>query len=108
MKFLVDNQLPARLAQWLTDKVCEATHVLDLGMEKSSDKEIWARAMAVSRVVVSIDEDFLYLANEATGGQSLWLRVGNCRTQVLIAWLEKAWPQVEAALALGDSVVEVL
>lgn len=58
MKFLVDNQLPAALARWLSVKGFEATHVLDLMLNDSDDEQIWAHAAAHGFVVISKDDDF--------------------------------------------------
>ena len=44
MKFLVDNQLPAALARWLSAKGWESVHVLDLRLNESADEQIWAWA----------------------------------------------------------------
>ena len=40
MKFLVDNQLPAALARFLTSRGVECRHVLDAGLADASDAEI--------------------------------------------------------------------
>ena len=37
MKFLIDNQLPAALARWLTAKGHDAVHVLDIGQGQTED-----------------------------------------------------------------------
>jgi predicted nuclease of predicted toxin-antitoxin system len=40
LRFLVDNQLPSALARWIEVRGLEARHVLDSGLEQSSDVEI--------------------------------------------------------------------
>jgi len=46
--------------------------VFESGLHLLDDRDLWARALADSRIVVSKDEDFLYLANQ-TGGAGRFL-----------------------------------
>ena len=108
MRFLVDNQLPIALARWFTGVGMQADHVLDFGMQKSSDKQIWTVAAARNDIVVSKDDDFLLLANRpGDTGRLLWVRVGNCRTPALLSRFTIAWPAVEKAFAAGQRIVEL-
>jgi predicted nuclease of predicted toxin-antitoxin system len=59
VRFLVDNQLPAALARWLTAEGHDAIHVLDIALAQADDSSICDFARAESRVVVSKDEDYL-------------------------------------------------
>ena len=63
MKFLVDSQLPAALARFLTSRGSNRQHVLDVGLAEATDVEIWDHANRSEAVIISKDEDFLYLAN---------------------------------------------
>lgn len=106
MRFLVDNQLPAALARWLAARSEDAVHVLDLALDTTPDVDIWARAAAEARIVVSKDEDFFALANRpGDTGRLLWVRMGNCRTAVLLARFESAWPGIEQSFAAGHRIV---
>jgi predicted nuclease of predicted toxin-antitoxin system len=59
VKFLVDAQLPARLARLLSDHGHDALHRRDMPRgNRSADAEIAAVADAEDRVVVSKDRDF--------------------------------------------------
>ena len=59
MKFLVDAQLPARLARALDDLGHDATHTSELpDGNRTTDATIAARADAEGRVVVTKDRDF--------------------------------------------------
>ena len=81
MRFLVDNQLPPSLARWLRDRGHDAEHVFESGLHLLDDRALWARALASGRIVVSKDEDFLYLTNQpGDAGRFLWVRLGNCRS----------------------------
>ena len=108
MKFLVDNQLPAALARFLASRGVDCQHVLDVGMSEASDSEIWEHAGRSDCVVISKDEDFLYLANiPGAKARFIWIRLGNCRTKTLLRVIEDLWPKIEAALGAGDQVIEV-
>ena len=108
MNFLVDNQLPVALAQWLNSNGNDAVHVLTCGLDSSCDLDIWTLAAAESRIVVSKDEDFLHLANRPGDvGCLLWVRVGNCRTATLLALFNTLWPAIQQAFASGQRIVEL-
>jgi len=83
MKFLVDNQLPAALARFLEANGTEALHVLDIGLDAATDREIWAYAKMQGFTIISKDDDFFHLATMGSSGPALiWVRLGNCRTWV--------------------------
>ena len=108
MKFLIDNQLPVALARYLTSLGHDCEHVEAVHMESASDAEIWQYASRRDCVLVSKDEDFLYLASSAEGpARFLWVRLGNCRTSALIEAFDRLWPRIEQALLSGERVVEI-
>jgi len=37
----------------------------------------------------------------------VWLRVGNCRTSVLLASFERLWPEIVQQLKTGARLIEV-
>lgn len=60
MKFLIDAQLPRRLADWLIASGCDAIHTLQLpAANQTTDQEIVALADRESSIVVSKDADFV-------------------------------------------------
>jgi predicted nuclease of predicted toxin-antitoxin system len=108
VKFLIDNQLPASLAQYLQKQGFDCRHVLEVGLGEASDAEICQYAEAQERVIVSKDEDFFYVASQpGTKVRLLWVRLGNCRTSVLLEAFERLWPMIESSLKAGDRVVEI-
>ena len=60
MKFLVDAQLPRRIAQWLREAGFDAVHTLDLPEANlTSDSAILRVAEDEQRVVITKDADFV-------------------------------------------------
>jgi predicted nuclease of predicted toxin-antitoxin system len=58
MKFLVDEQLPALLADWIISKGYDAIHVFTLGTEISVlDSDIRTISMTEKRVVITKDKE---------------------------------------------------
>lgn len=67
MKFLIDAQLPRRLARWLAAQGHDARHTLDLPLRnRTPDSAIIALAEQEDRVVVTKDDDFVqsFLVND--------------------------------------------
>jgi predicted nuclease of predicted toxin-antitoxin system len=86
----------------------DAVHVLDLGLGQANDREIWAIAAGQERVVISKDEDFLFLATQSgEKGRLLWLRIGNTRKAALLAVLLPRMPDIETLFQQGQRIVEV-
>jgi predicted nuclease of predicted toxin-antitoxin system len=108
VKFLVDANLPPALARWLESEGHEAQHVSDLGMERSPDREIWARARELEACVVTKDEDFILLqALDRAGPAIVWIRIGNAVRSVLLRRLPLLWPAVISSIERGEKVIEV-
>jgi predicted nuclease of predicted toxin-antitoxin system len=108
VKFLVDNQLPPALAQYFRKRGFDSEHVFAIGMAKALDVEICQYAEAQERIIVSKDEDFLYLASRPNAKfRLLWVQLGNCRTAALLAAFERHWPLIESAFKAGDRIIEI-
>lgn len=65
MRFLVDENLPPRLATLLAESGHDAVHVRDLDARSAPDSEIVDLAAAEDRVIISADTDFGALLAEA-------------------------------------------
>ncbi len=108
MRFLVDNQLPAALAVYLSQKGLDCEHVLNVGLGEAPDAEICRYAAAQDRIIISKDEDFFYLASQAEKQiRLLWVRLGNCRTEALLQAFDQVWPRLEASLKAGERIIEI-
>lgn len=80
--------------------------MLDVDLAEASDIEIWKHAGRDDSVIVSKDEDFLYLSNaHSTVARFIWIRLGNCRTKALPETIGILWPKIEEALNAAPSCV---
>ncbi len=108
MKFIVDAQLPRRLARWLQEKGFDAIHTLDLpARNRTNDDDINALSMAQNRVVISKDSDFYdRFFEKLEPHKLLFLTTGNIPNDDLIALFDKNFDQIVLALT-HSNVVEL-
>lgn len=104
MKFLVDAQLPYRLARYIRTKGHDVVHTDDMpNKEKTSDTEIRALAKADGRIVISKDKDFQdsHILQKQPA-QLLLLTTGNIVNRDLLALFEANWDEIEDKFQLCD------
>ena len=86
MKFLIDEQLPYLLADWLQDKGHDAVHVTSLlTNERIPDGYICERSMVEERVVITKDTDFFntYLIKQQPY-KLIYVTTGNLKNRQLL------------------------
>ncbi len=96
MKFIVDAQLPERLAHWLRAQGFDALHTLDLPAQNlTGDVDIIQLSMAQQRTVISKDSDFFehYLL-KGQPHKLLFVTAGNMVNRELIGLFEANWSQI--------------
>lgn len=101
MRFLVDAQLPARLARYLTDAGHDALHSSDLPAgNRTTDEEIARRADTEDRVVVTKDRDFRdgHLLR-GRPGRLLIVATGNTDNHHLVRLFDQHLADIVGALA---------
>jgi len=105
MKLLLDQPLSHKLVARLADLYPKSEHVRNVGLQSSSDGEIWDCAKKNGYVIVTKDEDFhIRSVLEGPPPKILWIRSGNCSTELVETLLRKNVSQIEsfeAQLALG-------
>jgi predicted nuclease of predicted toxin-antitoxin system len=79
-----------------------------LALDEASDSEIWKFATEKGYVLITKDEDFSQRASlpKATV-QVVWVRLGNCRKDVLLAAFDSVISQMHSALESGNRVIEI-
>lgn len=63
MKLLFDQNISFRIVSKLKDTFPEAQQVRELGLENSTDREIWEYAKRNDYTVVTFDADFYDMSN---------------------------------------------
>ena len=107
MRFIIDAQLPPGLARWLTAEGYSSDHVNDLGIGPATDSRFEAEARRLQAVIWSKDVDFAQRARLRPGLQVVWLRLGNTTNAALREQLAPRLETVAAALAAGETLVEI-
>ena len=109
MRFLVDAQLPPRLAHRLSELGYDAVHVFDLGLISATDRQVWDEALARGAVLVTKDQDFPALRTKLNDGPLIvWVRTGNTDNETLIRRFIHAVDEIVAAIQRGDAIVELV
>lgn len=81
MKFLLDQNLSHILLAALLVEFPESTHVRDVGLASSSDREVWEFARDNGFTIMSKDNDFRQRSFvEGHPPKVVWIRLDNCTT----------------------------
>ncbi|MDX1530876.1 MAG: DUF5615 family PIN-like protein [Rhodothermales bacterium] len=81
MKLLFDQNLSPRLVGRLADVFPESEHVAYCGLDRATDREVWAYARQHGFAVVTKDADFGELGVLlGFPPKTVWVRRGNCST----------------------------
>ncbi len=67
MRFLVDACVDVRVAEWLRSEGHDATHLREEGLQHLPNGEIFVKASAEQRAVVTFDLDFSEIAAMSRG-----------------------------------------
>lgn len=106
MKFIVDAQLPRRLAKAIIALGDEAIHTLDLpDGNLTTDNQIVQLADRDKAVVITKDQDFVdsFLLHRRPP-KLLHITTGNIPNDGLLRLIEANWPQIFSMLEQGDYV----
>lgn len=100
MKWLIDAQLPRRLAVWLSGVGHDAIHTLELAQaNRTPDDEICRLADENGRIVVTKDDDFVYShVVRDQPARLVLISTGNISNSALLALFEEKIAVLEACL----------
>ena len=98
--FLVDQQLPKVLANFLTEHGHDARHIKDYpGGTTTSDPQVALLADAEGRFVVTKDDDFrISHLLRRPPARLLHVTCGNISTRDLLAMFDQHWPEFETSI----------
>jgi predicted nuclease of predicted toxin-antitoxin system len=106
MKLLIDNQLPARLSLFFRSRGHDCAHVLDLKLDEAKDVDLWTSAAREELILMSKDEDFVYLANRpGDKGHLIWVRLGNCRNDACMRHLNASTTRCSPRLVRASELL---
>lgn len=94
-------------SNWLRRQAHDAKHLRDEGLQRSPNGEIFAKAVAENRVVLTFDLDFGEIAALTKGRKAsiILFRLHNTRTPHVIDRLARALADCAEALEKGAVVV---
>lgn len=106
-RFLADMGVSARVVAWLREKGHDVAHLAELGLQRISDDEIFQRARAESRIVLTFDLDFGEILAGAHGEFTsvVLFRVQNATSSFVIRRLESVLHESADALDRGAIIV---
>lgn len=108
MRFLLDEQLPPKLAELLVEQGHEAEHINRIGLGGSSDADVWQYCINVKAVLLTKDADFLHFArSDETETSVVWIRIGNVTTTVIWDIFKIALPEILGAIDGGERIIEI-
>ena len=82
MKLLFDQNISFRILHKISAYFTEAKQIRSLGLENSTDSEIWEYAKTHDFTIVTFDADFIDLTNlKGFPPKIVWLRIGNTTTE---------------------------
>jgi predicted nuclease of predicted toxin-antitoxin system len=82
VKLLFDQNISFRILPKISAYFAEAKQIRFLGLENSTDNEIWEYAKTHDLTIVTFDADFIDLTNlKGFPPKIVWLRIGNTTTE---------------------------
>lgn len=108
MRFLADANIPPGAVSWLRELGHDVWHGTELGLQGLADSELFQRAAAEDRIVVTFDLDFgEILARSGGTVTTITLRLRLRRTAHVIARLGHVLATCEELLA-GERVIVIV
>ena len=107
MRFLADMGVAIRVVEWLRDEGYDARHLREEELQRLPDDQIFRKAVAENRVVLTFDLDFGEIV-ASSGRQKVSMvlfRLQNTRTPHVIERLKVVLQEAGPALEQGAVVV---
>src|SRR5438105_14482135 len=106
MRVLFDENVSPRLVTLLNDLFPESKSVIDLGVRRISDVDLWQQANKGGFILASKDSDFVdrpFLDRFQV--KVIWCRLGNCTTEAIHLVMRNSFDRIKLFAESGDSVL---
>ena len=106
ISILLDQGLPRSAASVLRDEGWDVLHTGDIGLSRSTDRQILEYARREERVIITLDSDFhtiLALTNASTPSV-IRIRLEGLRGPDLALLIKRIWPEIELQVKKGAMV----
>jgi predicted nuclease of predicted toxin-antitoxin system len=107
ISILLDQGLPRSAASLLRDEGWDVLHTGDIGLSRSTDRQILEFARNEQRVIITLDSDFhtiLALTNASTPSV-IRIRLEGLRGPDLALLIKRIWSRVEPQVKKGAMVI---
>ncbi|MBI3933031.1 MAG: DUF5615 family PIN-like protein [Acidobacteria bacterium] len=107
MRFLADMGVSMAVVDWLRSQGHDALHLREQGLQRAADVDIFAKAIAEQRAVLTFDLDFGEIAALSQGRKAsvVLFRLQNTRTAHVIERLSALLADCLSALERGAVVI---
>jgi len=109
LRFLADAGIARRVVEWLRTQAHDAVHLQEQGLHRLSDREVFAKASAERRVVLTFDLDFgeIVALSAPPSASVILFRLHDTSTPHVIERLEAVLRVSASQLERGAVVVVV-
>ena len=109
MRFLADAGIAQRIVEWLRARAHDAIHLREQGLQRLPDREVFAKASAERRVILTFDLDYgeIVALSAPPSASVILFRLHDTSTPHVIARLEAVLEASAPQLERGAVVVVV-
>ena len=106
ISILLDQGLPRSAASVLRDEGWDVLHTGDIGLSRSTDRQILEYARREKRVVVTLDSDFhtIIALTNASSPSVIRIRLEGLRGPDLAHLIKRIWPKIEPQVKRGAMI----
>jgi predicted nuclease of predicted toxin-antitoxin system len=106
VKLLLDQNLSRKLVHALEPVFPETTHVIFARLDRATDSDIWHWARLRGFTIATKNTDMVDLCVlRGAPPKVLWLRVGNCATELILEVILRNQPRIASFEADSERVV---
>lgn len=109
MKFLADMGVATRVVEWLRSEGHDAVHLREEDLQKLPDKDIFKKAVAEGRIVITFDLDFgeIIAFSEKSAVSAIIFRLRNTGTPFVIERLKHVISETSYSLEVKGCIVTI-